>query len=145
MLEFYGGEFEAGFALAQVLGGGLMLDLSADAVRGKLDELGDAPRLPPYRTGMELRWDNDQLFLFLRVLRAANQDRAGAFEESTSGYTRWDAGAEYRIGLKDAADLLLFARFKNIGDEEIRLSTSFLRDVAPEAGRSLETGIRFSF
>ena len=142
---FYGGEFEAGFSLAQVLGGGLMLDLNADAVRGELDQLGNAPRLPPYRTGMELHWDNDQLFLFLRVLKAASQDRAGAFEEATSGYTRWDAGAEYRIGLKGAADLLLFARFKNIGDEEIRLSTSFLRDLAPEAGRSLETGIRFSF
>ena len=32
-----------------------------------------------------------------------------------------------------------------LGDEEIRLSTSYLRGFAPEAGRSVETGFRFSF
>ncbi|MFT6957457.1 MAG: iron complex outermembrane receptor protein, partial [Halieaceae bacterium] len=39
----------------------------------------------------------------------------------------------------------LFLKLKNISDEEIRLSTSFLRDIAPEAGRSIEAGVRFNF
>ena len=43
------------------------------------------------------------------------------------------------------SNLMTFLKFKNITDEEIRLSTSFLRDVAPEAGRSVELGIRYSF
>jgi iron complex outermembrane receptor protein len=34
---------------------------------------------------------------------------------------------------------------RNLADEEIRLSTSFLRDVAPEAGRSVEAGLRYTF
>ena len=83
------------------------------------------------------------LLSVLGVLKASSQDR-GLRRGHQRLYSR-DAGAEYQIGLKGAADLLLFARFKNIGDEEIRLSTSFLRDLAPEAGRSLETGIRLSF
>ena len=33
----------------------------------------------------------------------------------------------------------------NLLDEEIRNATSFLRDQAPEAGRSVELGIRLSF
>jgi iron complex outermembrane receptor protein len=40
---------------------------------------------------------------------------------------------------------MLFARGRNLGDDEIRLSTSFLRGFAPEAGRSLEVGIRLSY
>ena len=42
-------------------------------------------------------------------------------------------------------ELLLFTKLKNIGDEEIRLSTSFLRNYAPESGRSLELGLRLLF
>ena len=42
--------------------------------------------------------------------------------------------------VQDAADQT------RAGDnEEIRLSTSFLRDVAPEPGRSIEAGVRFVF
>jgi len=40
---------------------------------------------------------------------------------------------------------MLFARGRNLGDEEIRLSTSYLRGFAPEAGRSLEVGVRFRY
>ena len=39
----------------------------------------------------------------------------------------------------------LFLYFHNVTDEEIRLSTSFLRDVAPEAGFSVEAGVRWMF
>lgn len=45
----------------------------------------------------------------------------------------------------DSRELAVFLEFKNITDEEIRLSTSFLRDVAPEADRSAELGVRLMF
>ena len=41
--------------------------------------------------------------------------------------------------------MTLFLALNNITDEEIRLSTSFLRDIAPEAGFSVEAGIRWLF
>ena len=47
--------------------------------------------------------------------------------------------------MKQDRELLLFAKWNNITDEEIRLSTSFLRDVAPEAGESIEVGVRLMF
>ena len=81
----------------------------------------------------------------MSVLHATDQDDPGAFETATDGYTRWDLGADYRWQLGAQRELLAFVKWKNISDEEIRLSTSFLRNVAPEAGSSLEAGLRFSF
>ncbi len=41
--------------------------------------------------------------------------------------------------------MLAFLKLKNIGDEEVRLSTSFLRNFAPQTGESIEAGVRFMF
>ena len=54
-------------------------------------------------------------------------------------------GADYRFEFGNDMDLLVFLKWKNISDEEIRLSTSFLRNYAPQAGESIEAGLRFSF
>lgn len=142
--EFYGVEVDSQFTLASFGGGDLRLGVFADSIRGKLDSGGDIPRLPPLRIGGKLSWSSEHWELWGRVLDAAEQDRPGDNEEPTDAYTRWDLGAEYRLPFSDS-EMVAFVNFRNITDEEIRLSTSFLRDVAPEAGRSIEAGIRFSF
>ena len=81
----------------------------------------------------------------MRVLNADDQDDPGAFETETDGYTRWDAGIDYRFRLPGDSDLVAFLKWKNLSDEEIRLSTSFLRNYAPQAGESIEAGLRFTF
>ncbi|GHD35494.1 hypothetical protein GCM10007053_22470 [Halioglobus pacificus] len=116
----------------------------ADYIRGELDSGDDVPRLPPMRIGGRLSWVSDRLDIWTRVVDADDQDRAGENEEETKGYTRWDAGADYRLGVADS-EMVLFLAVNNITDEEIRLSTSFLRDVAPEAGLSVEMGLRLQF
>ncbi|TDG15520.1 TonB-dependent receptor [Seongchinamella unica] len=142
--EFYGVEIETGFGLAALAGGDLRLDVFGDSIRGQLDDGADVPRMPPMRIGARLSWENSQWHLWGGVLDAADQDRPGENEEASEGYTRWDAGVEYRLQTQQW-DLLAFAKFNNISDEEIRLSTSFLRDVAPEAGRGVELGVRYHF
>ena len=142
---FKGAEIDSEFTLVTLAGGSLALGLGADIVRGKMDQLGDVARLPPMRVRGELNWDNDSLRMYVRGLRAADQDRPGENETDTEGYTRWDAGADYRLGLQDSTDIVLFIQFNNISDEEIRLSTSFLRDFSPEAGRSFKAGVRMTF
>ncbi|WP_043320061.1 TonB-dependent receptor [Microbulbifer sp. HZ11] len=102
------------------------------------------PRMPPLRVGLALGGNYDQLNWELRTTKAAAQDRAGAFEETTEGYTRMDLTARYNLNL-GGTDAVLFASARNLLDEEIRNSTSLLRDFAPEAGRSVEAGIRFQF
>jgi iron complex outermembrane receptor protein len=139
--EFYGIEIESEFILDDIGGGDITLALFADSIRGTLGNGEDAPRLPPLRISGRLAWSDQSWEIWTRLMSGAEQDRSGQNEDTTDGYTRWDLGGDYRLPLA-GRELLLFASFKNLTDEEIRLSTSFLRDVAPEAGRSLELGIR---
>jgi iron complex outermembrane receptor protein len=143
--DFYGVEFDSEFHLMYLGAGDLFLALNGDMVSGEFDDAGDVPRLPPRRLGAELSWRADAWSTWVRVVDAGDQDDPGNFETETDGYTRWDLGADYTFEIASGRELMLFAKWKNISDEEIRLSTSFLRNVAPEAGESIEAGIRFSF
>ncbi|MFK7977879.1 MAG: TonB-dependent receptor [Halioglobus sp.] len=143
--EFYGIEIDSSFALAEVANGALALSVFGDMITAEFDNAGDVPRLPPRRLGAQLTWTGNALGAYLRVVDADDQDNPGNFETDTDGYTRWDAGVDYRVALSSDVELLAFLKWKNISDEEIRLSTSFLRNYAPQAGESVEAGIRFTF
>ena len=121
------------------------LQVFGDMVNGHLNDNGDAPRLPPSRLGARLNVIGDNWTGYISVLHAGKQDKPGNFELASKSYTRWDLGADYTFQFNGGHDLMLFARGRNLGDDEIRLSTSFLRGFAPEAGRSLEVGIRLSY
>lgn len=138
---FYGAELSSEFDLVPVAGGQLVLGVFGDTIRGTLKDAGNVPRLPPYRVGARLAWQSPTSELWAKVVDAGAQDRPGDNEEATQGYTRWDLGADLQVPLQQGT-LTLFVELKNITDEEIRLSTSFLREVAPEAGRSIELGMR---
>lgn len=142
---FYGVEFEGSFHLTDLGPGALILGLRGDLISGEFDDSGDVPRLPPVRVGGKLSWTGDAFSTWVSVLNADDQSDPGEFETETDGYTRWDMGADYRFDFADDRNLVVFLKWKNIGDEEIRLSTSFLRNFAPEAGESVEAGIRFNF
>ena len=102
------------------------------------------PRLPPARLGLEFGWASGAWDARLRLTEAFDQDDPGENEAPTDGYTALDAHLEYRIG-QGRTEWVLFLRGENLLDEEIRNSTSVLRDVAPEAGRSVEGGVRLLF
>ncbi|MDP5070375.1 MAG: TonB-dependent receptor, partial [Congregibacter sp.] len=143
--DFYGVEIESSFELASVGGGAVSLGIFGDMITGEFSSAGDVPRLPPMRVGSELSWRSDSLGVYLKVLNASDQDNAGDFETETDGYTRWDAGIDYNLQLSGGNELFAFLKLKNITDEEIRLSTSFLRNFAPQAGESVEAGVRLMF
>ena len=143
--EFYGVEFESSFDVASFAGGDLALGLFGDMITGEFDSAGDVPRLPPMRIGSELSWRSDALGVYVSVLNAEDQEDPGDFETETNGYTRWDAGIDYNVRFAGDTELLAFVKLKNITDEEIRLSTSFLRNYAPQPGESIEAGIRLMF
>jgi iron complex outermembrane receptor protein len=142
---FYGIEFDVTADIGQALGGDFELQVYGDAVRGELDDNGNVPRMPPFRLGTKLSYQTKPMSLYVSALVAREQDNPGDFEESTDGFTRWDAGMNYKIPLSEEIETLLFVKLKNISDEEIRQSVSFLRNTAPEPGRSAELGIRISF
>jgi iron complex outermembrane receptor protein len=142
---FYGVELQSSFDLASFAGGDLSLGVFGDITEGEFDTAGDVPRLPPVRIGSDLSWRSNALGAFVRVVNASDQDAPGNFETETDGYTRWDAGIDYRLELAAETELFAYLKWKNITDEEIRLSTSFLRNYAPQPGESVEAGVRLTF
>jgi len=71
----------------------------------------------------------------LRFTRADDQPHAGDFETSTAGYFLLNVGVNYQLKAYKDAKLMLFAEGNNLLDQNIRNSTSYLRNFAPEAGR----------
>lgn len=142
--EFYGIELESSFILGEVANAQLTLGVFADAIEARQSGGAEIPRLPPARVGLRAGWEGRQWKLWSNWLRAGAQDEPGTNEAPSKSYQRWDLGGEYSFDIGDG-DLLFSLEAKNLTDEEIRLSTSFLREVAPEAGRSLVGYMRYTF
>ncbi len=148
--QFTGVEFEAAFPIAESLGGEFSIDFFGDYVRGELQgsrrdgvsSSDDVPRMPPRRLGSRLNFTTGALSAYVSVTDADDQDNAGDNEFKTDGYTRWDAGLNYTFKPGGNHEYLTFIKLKNMTDEEIRNSVSYLRDIAPEGGRSIEIGVR---
>jgi len=140
-VQFHGGEIELNLALSE----DAQLRLFGDLVRAEFNSGADVPRISPDRIGAELSYEHEHWYGSLRVIEVSEQNRAGEEEESTDGYTRLDAQFNVPFSISGSGDGLLFLRADNLLDEDIRHATSFLREVAPEAGRSLTAGIRLSF
>jgi len=103
------------------------------------------PRMPPLRYGLQLDYMQDKLSSYLRFTRADDQSHAGDFETSTAGYFLLNVGVNYQLKAYKDAKLMLFAKGNNLLDQNIRNSTSYLRNFAPEAGRGAEIGFRVNY
>lgn len=126
-------------------GEGPFLRAFADTSRGKLDTAGNLPLQPATRFGLDTGYRRGPLHAGISILRTRAQDRLAAFETvATPGYTRVDAQLSHTV--RDArASWTWFILAKNLLDEDIRLSTSVLKDAAPQPGRSFVVGVRTRF
>ncbi|MDT7836872.1 TonB-dependent receptor [Aquabacterium sp. OR-4] len=132
----------------------LRLAVQGDAVRGRLDDGSDVPRLPPRRWALVLDAAHGAWTAQWRLTRGLAQDRPGRNEQPTPGYLRLDASLHWTAPAADGvgagaaqpgrpAPWTAFAVARNLGNQSIRSSTSFLRLMAPEPGRSLELGLEW--
>ena len=103
-----------------------------------------------------LRWRSSELSALIGwpgVPDTAVVDSRNYSNLSFSASTLWDIDSQWNISLALShserapvtQELHLSVKLQNISDAEIRESTSFLRNFAPQAGRSLEAGLRYSF
>jgi iron complex outermembrane receptor protein len=81
--------------------------------------------------GIDVRW-------------AAEQNKTAAFELPTNSYVLLNLDLDVRP-FKDHPEIRFFARARNLTDEQARISTSFLKDVAPLPGRDFRLGAQVSF
>ncbi|MCQ8117580.1 TonB-dependent receptor [Methylomonas rosea] len=142
---FKGYEAKLIFPMMENQVGLLEMTLFSDYTRGEFVNGSDVPRMPPLRYGLQLDFNRDKLSTYLRFARAESQPHAGDFETSTAGYFLLNVGANYQIKAYKDAKLMVFAKGNNLLDQNIRNSTSYLRNFAPEAGRGAEVGFRVSY
>ena len=116
-----------------------------DRSRGTLDGAGSLPLQPATRIGGDVGYREGPWRAGVSVLHALKQDRLASYEtSSTDAYTQLDLNLSYtqRVG---SNDVTYFALLKNALDEDIRYSTSVLKDVVPLPGRNLVMGVRLRF
>ena len=142
---FKGFEAQTVFPLMQNRYGAVDLTLFGDYTRGAFDQGGNVPRMPPLRYGLQLSYEKNDWSTNARLTRGEAQNYAGANDSNTPGYLLLNLGAQYRLASFGDSEMLLFAKGKNMLNENIRNSTSYMRNFAPEPGRSVELGIRVNY
>jgi iron complex outermembrane receptor protein len=120
----------------------------ADGSRGTLDNQGHLPLQPVRRVGATVGYQDASWRSSLSVLQASAQNRIASAdvsnETATRGYTRVDANISWRQRIGEN-ELTWFASARNLLNEEIRLSTSLLKDYVPQPGRNFIVGVRARF
>ncbi|MDE2427304.1 MAG: TonB-dependent receptor [Burkholderiales bacterium] len=137
-----GGEAELSY---NQFGDGLSARAFADTSRGTLDDLGSLPLQPATRSGIEIAYKKGGWHSNLNILHAFRQDRLASFEDFvTPAYTKVDVGLNYTHPYQNV-QLTWFLMAKNILNQDIRLSTSVLKETVPQPGRNFMAGVRATF
>ena len=128
--------------------GGHLLTLYSgfDLVRGRNKTNDDnLPRVTPVRTKLGMEYSYNKLSSFVEAVIAESQDNTAEYELPTDGYTLLNAGFDYTIAQGQNSKVKLFTKGTNLTDEEARIHSSFLKDLAPLRGRAFFAGIRAEF
>lgn len=120
------------------------LELWGDSIRGKLDDGGNLPRIPPVRLGSQIRYHSNGWEAELGASHYFEQDKVADMETSTDAYTLVDAEVAYTF-TADRGDLTVYLKGSNLTDEEARVHSSFLKDKAPLPGQGFSIGLRGMF
>jgi iron complex outermembrane receptor protein len=116
-----------------------------DLVEADLDgSTGGLPRIPPARVGMGFLHEQAQWRFSSSLYRVFDQNDTAANELPTDGYVLWNARLSYTWE-RDGYALQLSLAAENLLDEEIRLHTSTLKDLAPMPGRNVSVAMRIDF
>jgi iron complex outermembrane receptor protein len=135
--RFLGGEMTFNVALRR----NLWLESGLDLVDASLTGTGDSlPRIPPLRgkIGLNANWRG---FSFRpEVVMARAQDDVYPTETRTPGYTVVNVAGSYTLASANLIHMFS-AGVYNAGDRLYRNHLSFIKDLAPEMGRS----VRFTY
>ncbi|WP_426109740.1 TonB-dependent receptor [Massilia sp. PWRC2] len=116
-----------------------------DRSRGSLDNAGSLPLQPATRLGGDVGYRQGPWRAGVSALHALKQDHLATYESTPTGaYSELDLNLSYTQRVGDN-DVTYFALVKNLLNEDIRYSTSVLKDVVPLPGRNLVMGVRLRF
>ena len=123
----------------------LDLVLRADYVHAEDTKSGEPlPRIPPFRGSAGLNYTRDRFSASVEGQYTAHQSRISEFELATNSHFLVNASIGCTIPFK-GLELDLYVKGVNLTNQEARLHTSFLKDIAPLAGRGIVVGLKASF
>jgi len=141
---FYGAETEAVWHLHQAPRHLLDLTTALDYVRAREEGGRDLPRIAPLKTRLALDWRRASWTVGADLLGVLKQADTAPGETETGGHLLVGLHAGYCLRTP-LATYDFFVRASNLTDEEARVHTSFLKDIAPLPGRAFTAGVRASF
>ena len=142
--RYFGVELEASARVAQLGKFAINVDGVGDYIRATIESEGSVPRIPPLRLMGGVEAQSERLQARLEVEHVAAQKRLAVFETPTPGYTMVNASVEFKP-IRSLRNTSITLAANNIFDVDARRHASFLKDVAPLAGRDLRVTARVSF
>lgn len=127
-------------------GGVITLDAMTDYVRAELDDGGNVPRIPPFRIGGGVTYEDERLTVGGSVTFVSDQDDLGALETETDGYTDLSARVVYRFDMPNTdVPFEVGLTASNLLDEDMRNHSSFKKDDVLLPGRNVRLFVRARF
>jgi iron complex outermembrane receptor protein len=118
------------------LGGELSLEAQVDFTRGWLrSDSSSLPRMPPLRESLRFEYRKSGWLGAVELQRSEAQNQVAARETRTAAFHLLNAAVEAPLETSFASFRLNF-KVNNILDQEARVHTSLLKDVAPLPGRN---------
>jgi iron complex outermembrane recepter protein len=143
--EFYGAEAKTDFTAYDKNAHKLSFEMRGDYVEARnSDTKKPLPRIAPLRVGSSAIYKYQKIGFRLDVDYTFAQNRVAQFERKTDGYTMVNAGVDYAMKVGPTSSTL-YLKATNLLSQEARSHVSFLKDIAPLAGRSIMIGIRSAF
>ena len=122
----------------------LTANIRTEYVIAKNEDTGSyLPRIAPLKMGIGSTYQKERYSLNINLLHAFAQNKLSANELKTDAYTNLSLLATYQIPVK--YNIELFTKANNLLNEDIRDATSYIKDIAPQGGRSIMFGLRGDF
>ena len=123
----------------------LWLSGKVDYVRAELTEQNKPlPRIPPFRGTLGLDWRYNAFSVRPELILANRQPRVFDNETPTAGYAVFNLNAAYTIVTRRVSHIFSVTGH-NLGNALYRNHLSFIKEIAPESGRSLRANYTLRF
>ena len=143
---FSGFEADASWQTMNWQGGGLSLNAGFDVVTARLNSgtNRNIPRIPPQRLRLGAVIDWNGWLAEVSWRRVSDQNDTGLGEIRTEGFDDLRLHVNYTMDI-GGSSVELFLSGRNLTDDEQRYHTTFIKDLAPQPGRTVEAGARVYF
>lgn len=141
--HFRGIEGQASYELVNRAAGTLEASLLADYTRATLSDGSNVPRIPPYRVGGGLDWESDAFDAGVSLTYSGRQDKVGAFDTPTDGYTQLGAQVSWRP-FKEHRGIEFSIVGQNLTDSVQRNAAALNKDEVVMPGRNVRFVVKLA-